>query len=69
MKALDVAANWNVDLETRIEELLGNRPELPMDFNEFAPATARRDLQVDYNMKATGGVGLLQSIKTQHNDE
>ena len=51
LKALEVASNWTEDIEKRIEELLGNAPQTPVDFNLWSPVVPRRSFRVDYNMK------------------
>mmetsp|Transcript_7640 Transcript_7640/g.6765 ORF Transcript_7640/g.6765 Transcript_7640/m.6765 type:complete len:382 (+) Transcript_7640:1-1146(+) len=50
MKALDLAQSWTKDLETRLNELLGNEPAPDRDFNKWAPKAPRRGIRVDYNI-------------------
>lgn len=53
MKAMEVAKKWTPELEAKIEEALGNAPEMPLEFPGFAPATARRSFTVDYDLAAS----------------
>jgi len=41
-----VYAKWNKDIEERIEKLLGNGPEIEMDFRESKPFPSRRTVTV-----------------------
>jgi hypothetical protein len=63
LKALDVAANWTEDIEKRIEDLLGNSPLTPMDFNTFTPMASRRSIRVDYHMKKSDPVKMEEISK------
>jgi len=40
--ALQLLEKWNVDLEKQIETVLGNAPELPMNFRNWTPGVTRR---------------------------
>jgi aryl-alcohol dehydrogenase-like predicted oxidoreductase len=46
VKALEVAAKWNKELEARIETLLQNGPEPRVDFRVFTPTAQRRQIAV-----------------------
>jgi len=46
VKALELAAKWNKEIEDRIEALLKNGPEPRVDFKQFAPTTQRRQIAV-----------------------
>lgn len=50
LKALEIAAKWNKELEEKIEAVLGNAPEMLTDFSRFTKFEARRSERVDYNM-------------------
>lgn len=62
LKALEVAQNWSEDIEEKIEKVLGNQPEPPIDFNSFTPMEARRKQTVDYNMTVEGGSELVEKL-------
>lgn len=42
LTALGLLERWNVDLEKKIEAVLGNSPELPMNFRSWTPGVTRR---------------------------
>ncbi len=42
MKALDVLARWNKEIEAKCEALLGNEPEGDTDFKTLGPRAQRR---------------------------
>lgn len=50
VKALEIAKKWTPELEARIEEALGNAPEMPTEFPGFGPAPQRRSFRVDYDV-------------------
>lgn len=42
LTALSLLEKWNVDLEKQIEAVLGNAPELPMEFRTWSAGITRR---------------------------
>jgi len=42
LTALSLLEKWNVDLEKQIEAVLGNAPELAMEFRTWSPGITRR---------------------------
>lgn len=46
IKALELYAKWDKDLESRIEALLANGPDPRVDFRQFAPMQQRRQIAV-----------------------
>lgn len=42
LTALQLLEKWNDDLEKKIEAVLGNAPELPMNFRAWTPGATRR---------------------------
>ena len=44
LKAVELLAKWNEDIEKRCREILGNDPEPEMDWRKWSPMTQRRDL-------------------------
>lgn len=63
LKSLEVAQNWNSDLEKRINELLGNEPASVMDFNFWTPRPARRGLRIEYGMKPAVYIPIYESFQ------
>ena len=46
VKALELYAKWNKDIEAKIEAILQNGPEPTVDFRKFAPIPQRRQISV-----------------------
>jgi hypothetical protein len=42
LSALALVEKWNVDLEKKIEVVLGNAPELPLQWRTWAAGISRR---------------------------
>lgn len=66
LKALELAAKWSSELEEKFENILGNTPELPMDFNSFQPHISRRKEQVDYHMVTSQKDSALEGLSLIH---
>ena len=43
LKALELYNQWNADIEKKVRDILGNDPEVDMDWRRWAPMPARRD--------------------------
>lgn len=43
LKAMEIYRKWNKDIEKKIRDVLGNEPEVDMDFEKWAPLPMRRD--------------------------
>ena len=50
LKALEIASNWNQELEEKIETVLGNSPDMQYDFSRFTKFEPRRKERVDFKM-------------------
>ena len=46
VKALEVYAKWNKEIEAKIEALAGNAPAPKVNFRAFAPLPQRREISV-----------------------
>lgn len=46
VKALELYAKWDKDIEAKIEAILQNGPEPTVDFKKFAPLPQRRQISV-----------------------
>lgn len=63
MKALEVAGNWNEELEEKLDALLDNAPKQNMDFSSWAPKPQRRGIRVDYDMKPLEYKPIIESFQ------
>jgi len=50
LKAVEVATNWTLELEEKIEAALDNQPDPEVDFNTFTPKRPRRMVALDTSM-------------------
>ena len=48
LKALELYYKWTPDIEKRIREILGNEPEVVMNWRNWAPLANRRDEALKY---------------------
>ena len=51
LKALQIAANWTEELETKMNEILSNEPPSQMNWLMFQPSPPRRKLRLDIGME------------------
>ena len=42
LKALELIQKWNHDIDAKVEEILGNRPDPEFDARKFGPFEGRR---------------------------
>lgn len=63
MRALELAINWNKDLEKKINDALGNEPAPIMDWEIWGPKPSRRSIRVDYDMKTVPYVPVVEGFQ------
>ncbi len=50
LRAIDVARKWTPEIEKRVEEVMGNQPEPPMNWRTWTSMPNRRSVQIDPTM-------------------
>ena len=63
IKAIQVAINWNEDLEKKINDALGNEPEPRFDWTTWKPDIPRRSVAVDYDMKIKPYIPIVEGFQ------
>jgi hypothetical protein len=51
LKALDVLAKWNDDIESKVQKILNNDPEVDIDFRTWGAQPTRRSVAIKKEIK------------------
>ena len=49
LKAVDVMKKWTPEIEKKIEEIMQNKPDAPLNWRYWKPMPARREVNLDWS--------------------